>query len=144
MKMHDGTTDFLKLFFSLLGFGVFVWWLESRFGAEYALVGIALLAGTFFVVVGVLLAAWIQKNAVSGVIDYAAKDAMTDRYRMQSLKELAKAGKEDLKNEGYRLKSDEAIRFLEAKKQAKETAPKPKSKEDTFWENDDLDLGDWG
>jgi hypothetical protein len=140
--MHDGTTDFLKMFTGIVTVVAFLWWMESRFGANFALIGLSLLAGTIFVIIGIVLSAYIQKNTIAGIVDYAAKDAMTDRYRMQSIKELAKVGKEDSKANAYKVKTDEELRLLEAK-QAMKQLPAPKE-DDTFWETADIEVDeDW-
>lgn len=141
MQFHDGTADFLKMFWvGLLLIGL-VAWLHVFFSPTIALIALVILAGTVFVVIGILLSAFIQKNTLNGVTDYAAKDAMTDRYRMQTMKELVNVEKEHLKANVQKIKTDEQIRLLEYKGQQKQL---PDSQEDTFWEaNETIDLEDW-
>jgi len=134
MKNHEGTTDFLKLFFSLLFVGVVVWWIESRFGADIVLVVFALIAGTLFFIGGSLLTSYIQKNTLSEITKFSANDAQIDKFRILTLKEMSK-------QDAYYAKADATLKVIEARKAL------PKEKEvlvdNTFWQDSKVDTEGW-
>jgi len=134
MKNHEGTTDFLKLFFSLLFVGIVVWWIESRFGANIVLVVFALIAGTLFFIGGSLLTSYIQKNTLSEITKFSANDASIDRHRMLTLKEMSKS-------DAFYAKADATLKVIEARKAL------PKEKEvlvdNTFWQDSKVDTEGW-
>ena len=137
MNNHSGTTDFLKLFFTLLFVGLAVWWIEDRFGSNYVMIVFALLAGTLFFIGGSILTAYIQKNTLNGIAEFSSKDAQVDRYRMQSLKELSR-------NDGYRVKTEEQMKLIDYKQNQKLLAKPVETEDSTFWEsNETVDLDDW-
>ena len=137
MYNHEGTTDFLKLFVSLVGAGLFLWWLRHDFGATYALIAVILVAGTVFFVLGSVLTHHIQKSTLEGVSKFAAKDAMVDRYRLQSVRELAKG-------EAWKLKAESQKQLLDYKNEQKRLAAKPEKEDETFWStNETIDLDEW-
>lgn len=138
--MHEGTTDFLKMFVCLVAAGLFLWWLRYDFGANVALIAVVLTAGTIFFIGGAILTHQIQKNTLDGVAKFSAKDAMTDRYRMQSLRVLAQG-------ESAKQKGDAQLKVLEAKKELK-LLPKQQSttsdETETFWSTTEtVDLDEW-
>jgi len=134
--MHDGTSSFLKLFSCLLVGVGFIAWLHIYFSPTIALVAICLLAGTIFFTGGALLATYTQKSTLDGVAQFSAKDAVTDRYRMQSLRELAKG-------EAWKQKAEGAKELIVYKQEQKLLSQKPDENE-TFWTNTQLvDTEDW-
>ena len=66
-----------------------VWWLESRFDALVAVLVIGTIAGALFFTGGALLSHMIAKSTMQNVTNFAQRDAMTDRFRMQSFKAMA-------------------------------------------------------
>lgn len=135
--MHEGTSSFLKLF-SCLSFGAgLLWFIFAQYGPDLVIVTLCLVAGTIFFIGGALLSHSIQKSTLNEVTKFAAKDAITDRYRMQSVREVAKA-------HTYTTKADEGIRLVEAKQRLRLLGQKEQPQEDTFWEaNETVDLKDW-
>jgi hypothetical protein len=89
--------------------GALVAWLHLTFSPTYALAGIILLGSGFFIVVGVLLAASIQKATLGAVSDFAERDAKTDRYRQQAFKEL-------MRGQSAWDKAEAQMRVIEAKR----------------------------
>lgn len=136
--MHEGTTDFLKMFVCLVAAGLFLWWLRNDFGANYALIAVVLTAGTVFFIGGAILTHQIQKNTLDGVSKFSAKDAMTDRYRMQSLREISKG-------QSWQLKADAQKQIIDYKAEKKLLTSQPKPDEnETFWSNNEtVDLDEW-
>lgn len=68
-----------------------VWWIESRFGATmtgFVLVGIGI---ALAIVIGFVLNMVSTKNVMSNLAEFNKYDAQTDRFRMMSHKEFAKA-----------------------------------------------------
>ena len=80
-------------FLTILTIAVFVavavWWLESRFDALVAVLVIGTIAGALFFTGGALLSHMIAKSTMQNVTNFAQRDAMTDRFRMQSFKAMA-------------------------------------------------------
>lgn len=140
MYWHEGTTDFLKMFLAVVALGLFIWWVRHDFGASYALVAVVLLAGTIFFVGGAILTHHIQKSTLDGISKFNAKDATVDRFRMQSLREIAKS-------ESYKVKADTQKQIIDYKQSVKQLPDKQQnqpSEVDTFWSNTEtVDLEDW-
>ncbi len=136
--MHNGTTDFLKYFLTAILAVLFIWWLQTYFGAIYALMAIILTAGTLFFVAGALLTHFTTKNTIENITQYAAKDAMVDKYRMQTSKDF-------LRVQSHYAKADGQLKVLEAKQEQKLlTASKPNEEDDTFWATTEtVDLEGW-
>ncbi len=76
-----------------LGFiGLSGWWLETRFGPDMT---VAVLLGITHLLAfagGAVLSFAITKGSLRSVNDYAKQDAMVDRFRLQSFKEMARGG----------------------------------------------------
>lgn len=136
--MNDETASFAKFFIVALMIVVLFWFIYHNYGADFVVITLALLAGTIFVIIGQYMSYTIQKTTLSEVSKFAAKDALTDRYRMQSMREFAKA-------ETYAVKTNEQIKLLEAKaEQQKNRLIEVKDPVTTFWEsNDVIDVEDW-
>lgn len=140
--MHDGTTDFLKLFTITVAVGGFLFWLRSDFG-PYAAIGavivfVILTFGTVMFVVGSKHSAKVQKDTLDGISKFNAQDATIDRYRMQSLRVLAQG-------ESAKQKADSQLKVIEAKKELR-LLPKAKQTDanETFWSNTEtVDLDEW-
>lgn len=134
--MHEGTTDFLKLFVSLVAGAAFLWWLRHDFGANYALIAVILTAGTIFFIGGAILTHQIQKNTMDGISKFNAKDATVDRFRMQSLREMSKG-------QSWQLKAEAQKQIIDYKAQQKQLTTKPEEAQ-TFWSsNETVDLDEW-
>lgn len=139
MKFHDGTSDFLKLFIILLSIAGFLFWLRYDFGANVALIVVALCAGTVFFIAGSFLSAYIQKSTMDQISKFNAQDATIDRFRMQSLRESVKA-------DSYKIKVDAQKELIDYKQQQKQLTQQTKQlpEESTFWQDDaTVDLKDW-
>lgn len=130
--MHEGTSSFLKLFSCLVSGAGLIWYIDHNYGANYVMVSLVIVAGTVFFIGGALLSHSIQKSTLGEVTKFAAKDAVTDRYRMQSLREVTKA-------DGYYAKADASLKVLDAKAQQKLLAQKeqPLADDQTFWQSQD-------
>ena len=138
--MHEGTTDFLKLSIIIVSIAGFLYWLHSSFGPYYALgaviIAVILLFGTVMFVAGSGLAHKIQKNTLEGISKFNAQDATIDRYRMQSLREIAKG-------QSWQVKAEAQKQLVELKQQ-KRLEAKPVDETETFWTNNEtVDLDDW-
>lgn len=141
MYSHDGTWEFMKIAIVIVAIGLFLWWLESRFGANIALIAVVISAGTVFFVGGAILSSYIQRNTLDGVSKFAAKDAMVDRYRMQSLREMSKG-------ESWKIKAESQKQLLdykqELKNQNRQLPVQRVDENETFWTtNETVDLEDW-
>lgn len=140
--MHEGTTDFLKLFSILAAIGGFLWWLRTDFGPNFALgsivVFVILTFGTIMFVIGSKNSAKIQKDTMDGISKFNAKDATIDRYRMQSLRVLAQG-------EASKQKADSQLKVIEAKKELRLLPKQQTQTEDqTFWSNTEtVEMDDW-
>lgn len=140
--MHEGTTDFLKLFSILAAIGGFLWWLRTDFGPNFALgsivVFVILTFGTIMFVIGSKHSAKIQKDTMDGISKFNAQDATVDRYRMQSLRVLAQG-------EASKQKADSQLKVIEAKKELRLLPKQQTQTEDqTFWSNTEtVEMDDW-
>jgi hypothetical protein len=140
--MHEGTTDFLKLFTITVAVGGFLVWLRSDFG-PYAAIGavivfVILTFGTVMFVIGSKHSAKVQKDTMDGISKFNAQDATIDRYRMQSLRVLAQG-------ESAKQKADSQLKVIEAKKELR-LLPKAKQvdENETFWSNTEtVEMDDW-
>lgn len=134
--MNEETSSFAKLFIVLLSFVGLLWFIYANYGADLVIVTLVILAGTIFFIAGAFLSHSVQKSTLNEVSKFAAKDALTDRYRMQSMREIAKS-------DTYTVKTNEQIKLLEAKQNQK-LLNQPKDETTTFWEtNDVIDTEDW-
>ena len=139
--MVNDTT--IRLGFVVFGVSFFLYWLQSSFGPYYALgsviIAVILLFGTVMFVAGSGLAHKIQKNTLEGISKFNAQDATIDRYRMQSLREIAKGQSWQSKVEAQK----QLIDYKQAQKQLP-LANNPEKDIDTFWSNTEtVDLDDW-
>ena len=76
---------------AIIGFVcLMVWWLESRFNATAVLVVIGGILGVLCFAGGALLTNATSKSTMENMAKFAQADAMTDRYRQQSLTAIAK------------------------------------------------------
>jgi ABC-type bacteriocin/lantibiotic exporter with double-glycine peptidase domain len=136
MYSHEGSWEFMKMALVIITAVIFLWWLQTYFGVQWALVAIVLCAGTAFVIIGIVLSHQIQKSTLDNVAKFAAKDAMVDRYRMQTTREIAKG-------EAYRIKAESQANLIDYKNQQKLLTQKPDDN-DTFWQtNETVNLEDW-
>ena len=108
MHNHDGTWSFLKLFSILLFIIIAVWWLQSVLGGNNTILVIFALLGVVIFAGGALFAHLNQKMTLDAVTKFNANDAQIDKFRMQSMKELAK-------NEGYKTKAESQVWQLQRK-----------------------------
>lgn len=69
---------------------VAVWWLESRFNAVAVMVVVGGILGVVCFAGGALLTNATAKTTMENMAKFAQADAMTDRYRMQSFREISK------------------------------------------------------
>ena len=67
-----------------------VWWLEDRFGSNVALMVIAAVFGIICFAGGALIMLASQARTLDGITQFTAKDAMIDKFRMQSVLEAAR------------------------------------------------------
>lgn len=136
--MVNDTT--IRLGLAFFGIGFFLYWLHSSFGPYYALgaviIAVILLFGTVMFVAGSGLAHKVQKNTLEGISKFNAQDATIDRYRMQSLREIAKG-------QSWQVKAEAQKQLVELKHQ-KRLEAKPVDETETFWSNTEtVDLDDW-
>ena len=137
MKFHDGTWDFFKLFIILLSIAGFLFWIRYDFGANIALIVVALCFGTLFFVFGSLFTSYNSQKLLDLLSKFNAKDAMIDRYRAQSVNEAIKAN-------SFRVKTDAQKELIDYKYQQKLLSQQPKELPEEFWKDDEtIDLKDW-
>jgi hypothetical protein len=67
-----------------------VWWLESRFNAVAVMVVVGGILGVICFAGGALLNMANTRNVLSNLAEFNRHDAMTDRYRHQTLTHVAK------------------------------------------------------
>ena len=144
MYMHDGTSSFLKMLTGSVVAVGFVAWLHIYFSPSIALIAVALVAGTIFFVGGSMLSSHIQKNTIENVVKFAAADATTDRYRMESFKETVKAHASTTKaqNDIYVLDAKRQYKMLEAQdkdayEEQKQIAAKARQGDAWGWDDDE-------
>lgn len=137
---NESMWDFFKLFSILGSIGGFLYWLHVSFGPSYALgaiiVFVVLTFGTIMFVIGSKHSAKVQKDTMDGISRFYAQDATIDRYRMQSLREIAKG-------QSWQLKADAQKQIVDYKNQQKLLNAKP-DEDQTFWANTEtVELDDW-
>jgi len=88
MKNTDGVTVVVVVIVCALV--ALVAWLHITFSPQFALAGIILLGSGFFIVVGILLAASIQRATLGSVSQFNERDAKIDRYRQEAFRDLVK------------------------------------------------------
>lgn len=74
--------------------GLFVWWLESRFGSLIAVMSLGLLAGALFFIAGALFAQRHTKIVLDNVSDFMADMASTEKSRQAVSREYARMERE--------------------------------------------------
>jgi hypothetical protein len=109
----------------VLSLAAFIAWLHYSFSSQVALVAVTLIGVVVIIVVGITLAATIQRNTLNGVAQFMAKDATVDRYRMQSQNEILKLERERVKADNYRVKTDEQLRLEDERRKRKQLEVKP-------------------
>jgi hypothetical protein len=74
--------------------GLFVWWLESRFGSLIAVMSLGLLGGALFFIAGALFAQRHTQIVLDNVSDFMADMADTEKSRQAVAREYARMERE--------------------------------------------------
>jgi len=127
--MHDGTTDFLKLLSIFIFICVAVWWLDGAIGSDYTVLVIFALVGVIIFAGGALFAHLNQQSTLNAITKFNANDAQIDKYRMQTMKQIASG-------QTAKDKADAQVKVLEMKQiEEKEK----QTEESAFWTYDEDD-----
>lgn len=126
-----------------------VWWLEDRFGSNTALMVIAAVFGIICFAGGALIMLASQARTLDGITQFSAKDAMIDKYRMQSMleavrgqsaRERAQAQIEVINEKRVQQLADQYAQAKVAKYQIE--AKQEQAPNRSWYEDDDID-GAW-
>jgi hypothetical protein len=74
--------------------GVAVWWLESRFGADVALMTLGGTLGIICFAFGAILTYGLARAMLRGASEFNRDIASTDRYRQMTMREYARGERE--------------------------------------------------
>ena len=92
------TKSFLALMIMVF-LGISVWWMESRFGSEFAMAAVGSLIGAVLILTGLLVGLASTRSILGTVAEFMASNARTDQERMKVYKEQERANVERVKIE---------------------------------------------
>lgn len=88
--MGNRTASLLLVVVVVMAFGTAVWWLEDRFGSQVALFALVLLFLLLVILTTYQMARGQTREVMELLVQFGQKDAMTDRYRNQTIVETAR------------------------------------------------------
>lgn len=105
----NGSAGAVKLLAALGFICLAVWWLESRFNAEVVIMVVGGLFGVACFAGGALLISAHTRHTLDSVAKFNQADAQVDRYRMASMKEIARG-------DAYLQRAASQIQVIDAKR----------------------------
>lgn len=111
--MYNNSSDQAVKLVTFLGtlifIGVAVWWLESRFNALVPVIILGALTGVICVGIGMVMTHRTQAVTLENLAKMNQSDAMTDRYRQSTFREIARG-------ESAQVRANATLRVLDAKR----------------------------
>src|SRR4051812_1824492 len=104
-----GCTTLGMVLAALVFLGIGVWWMESRFGAIFAMAVVGSLLGAVLVIAGNLLGLANSRSTLEAAARFNESLALTEQHRQMTHREYAKG-------EAAAQKADAQLRVLDAKR----------------------------
>jgi len=133
---------------AILGFiALSVSWLQGSIGIDKTLLTIGALVGVIVFAGGGIFAYSVQRITLDSVTRFNQRDAMTDRYRQATFKELARG-------ESAQVRADAQLRVLDARRVDKlaqqrarllvDTRQQQQAQQRNAWDASEQDFAGWG